>query len=224
MIKRKPPCPGNEEDYVLVRTKEGEHWRRKRGSVKRATLNDSYRLANNLLKSLSPSAARIRSCLYPYLNNLNTGRLNIRIASALRKSIKETKSIQFRYLKGLQLQRDYPLDEMVKRFILKANESSIRIEIFIGDLNIIAQNKVATDYYFETVLVYGNINSKNGLKTESLVSPLYSFGNTSEGNCVLTLPKPKKSDWMVLLKINCHEENTIANHTKHYRMAVLEGR
>lgn len=224
MFIRKTACPGDPNDYKLIHSKEGKYWRKKRGTIKPIEINDSLRKNVNLMSILSPAAARISSSLRPFFIGFKTGRLNVRIASCLRKSFKEKNEIQFSYLKGLEFQNDHPLDRMVLSKTVQSNDNIITIDIITGVNYIIPQNKVATDYYFEAILVYGDLNKEKALKTESVESQLYSFSNATKGKCILTLPKPKKNDWMVLLKISCLEGNQMAVHHKHYRMVVVDAK
>src|SRR6478672_11061821 len=149
MFNREPKCPGNREDYTLVDGKEGKHWRKKRGRLKPATLNRAFQASNDLIKVLSPVAAKIASSLNQYIVGFKTGRLNIRIIACLRKSFKETNHLQLAYLKGLQFQREHPLELMVLRYVINTSNKNINIAIDIGYGCIIPQNNVATHYYFE---------------------------------------------------------------------------
>ena len=224
MFNRNPPCPGDPNDYDLITTHEGKYWRRKRGTVKPATLNNACQLANDAIKTLSPIASKIALCVRPYLTGFKTGRLNIRIASCLRKSLKETNRFQLAYLRGMQFQREQPLERMVLRYVVYERNASIHIEINIGKGYILPQNNVATDYYFEAFLVYGDILTDRTLTCENVISPLYSFNSNESGKCCLSLPLPIEDDWMVLLKISCLEGNNLASHTKHYRLKVISAR
>jgi hypothetical protein len=221
MFNCKPDYPGNNKDLILVNSKEGKHCRRKRGTVKPATLNNAFLLANESLKTISPAAAKIASSVRSYLRNFKTGRLNNRISTCLRKSFKETSHLQFAYLKGLQFQKEHPLERMVSRYVVQQEHGNINIKVDIGKDYIIPQNNVVTDYYFEAILVYGDLITENGLITKSVESPLYSFNSNEQGKCCLELPHPRKYDWMLLLKISCLEGDNLASHTKHYRLKVI---
>jgi len=221
-MSKRPPCPGDPRDYVWVKAKEGAHWRRKRGSVGGARLNAGYQASANATTVVSPAAASVRAALMPFLKGLDTGRLNIRIANAFRKSLKEKGSLELTYLKGVELQNAYPLEEMLHQYRVIVKEKTVQIEIPIDKTNVKALNRLVSNYFFEAVLLYGDVNKKGGLKVKSVESVLYGFGGKPETNCILELSLPKKQEWCLLLKLSSLEGNQLAAHTKHYRMKVVE--
>jgi hypothetical protein len=221
MFSNLPICPGDRNDYILVTTKEGKFWRRKRGTLKKAILNDAFTDSNNLKKITAPASKRIRICLHPFMYGLEPGRWNLRIEEALRKSFIESNSLRFSYFKGLQLQDNYPLEKMFDDYTVRIKNESIYIDLVLSEALIIAQNRIATDYYFEAVFIFGDINKERSLRSDSMESPVYSFYSKKTSTCTLSFPLPAKDDWMLLLKISCLEGNEIAMHTKHYRMAVV---
>jgi hypothetical protein len=223
--KKYPPCPGNPEDYVFVKTKEGEFWRRKRGTVKPAVLNSAWQASSEATRIVAPAAKRVINALRPYLHGIYTGRLNTRIGKAFRKSLKEGKGLSLEYLKGLELQDHHPLDRTVTGLLkIVKGPDSVRLEILTGKGSVVALNPLVTDYWFEAVILYGDAGEEGGLRTGSVESQLYAYKDGNEGLCVLELDVPEKGDWCVLLKMSSLEGNEMAIHPRHYRMKVVEGR
>lgn len=221
-MAKRPPCPGNPEDYIWVASKEKPHWRRKRGRVTAAILNACYQASADMTKVVSPAAKRIRHALARYLGNIQTGRLNNRICNAFRKSLKERGSLQLSYLRSLEMQRDHRLDAMlVCGYRMFSNGKKIRIEIPIEGNSIKPFNRLVTHYYFEAVLLYGDAGKERALQTEEVTSALYPIEVETKDQCVLELELPVAEDWCVLLKTSCIEGNEMAAHTKHYRMKVI---
>ena len=224
-MSKRPPCPGNPQDYVWVESKERKHWRRKRGSVGIAHLNAAYQCANERTRVASPAARRVRRAIEPYLRGISTGRLNNRICNAFRKSLKEKQGIELAYLKGIEMQRDYPLEQMlVCNYKVWVTKKKVRIEIPVERGSVKSFNKLVSDYYFEAVLLHGDANKERGLKTQCIESKLYSIYGEAKGICILELVVPKDEDWCVLLKLSSIEGNEVAAHTKHYRMKVISAR
>jgi hypothetical protein len=221
---RVPPCPGNPEDYVLVQSKEGVHWRKKRGTVRPARLNPAFLGNAHAMAIVSPAAKRVIAAMRPFLRGISRGRLNARIANAFRRSLKEKGCLQVSYLKGLEFQADHPMDGLVKsQYSVSVGSGSVRVEIPIDHIHMKAQNPLATEYYFELVLLYGDANEDWGLRTESVESPLYVYGDRTKRVCVLELDLPEQEDWCVILKVSSLEGNQLAVHPMHYRMRVVEG-
>ncbi|MGN6400869.1 MAG: hypothetical protein ACTHMD_10465 [Flavisolibacter sp.] len=220
--KNTPPCPGDPKDYLLVRTKEGMHWRRKRGTVKPAPLNAGFAASADATKIISPAVKRILIALSSYLRGLSSGRLGNRIGNALRRSLKENKGLELSYLKGIELQREYPLHEMVTvDYQLYIDQKKVRIEIPIEPATVKPLNRLVSNYYFEAVLLYGDAGKEKGLKADSVESPLYLFHSKAKARCILELPVPGRKSWCLLLKLSSLEGNEMAVHPKHYRMKVV---
>jgi hypothetical protein len=218
-----PPCPGNPEDYVLVKSKEGPYWRRKRGRVKAAQLNGTFEANVRSMKLISPAAKRVSDALRPFLTGITTGRLNVRIGGALRRSLKEKGRFLLGYLKDMELQAEHPLDGLLMTgYRISQNGSSIRLELPLERGSVKPQNRLVSHFYFEAVLLYGDVNGSMPLKTVSVESALYSIRPEAGTVCVLELPMVEE-DWCLVLKISALEGNELAAHTKHYRMKVVEG-
>ena len=113
---------------------------------------------------------------------------------------------------------------MYNQYKICDGENYIKVELLIDKDIIIAQNKIVSEYYFEAIVAYGDINNDSRLEIESTESPLYSFSSDLKTKCTLYLSKPIDTDWMVLLKLNCIEDNELAWHSRHYRMAVVAGK
>lgn len=220
--KEYPPCPGDPKDHVLVKSREGMHWRRKRGTVKPAGLNAGFQASSEATKMIAPASKRILAALQPYLGGLDKGRLNNRIGNALRRSLKENNRLELSYLKGIELQREHPLAEMVQvDYLVFIDQKTVRIEIPVEPGTVKPFNRLVSDYYFEAILLYGDPGKEKALKTDSAESPLYPIDGEIRTKCVLTLSIPEKEDWCLLLKLSSLEGREMAVHPRHYRMKVV---
>lgn len=222
--KPKTPCP-DPEKYILVQTKEGAFWRRKRGTVTRAALNLVFTKNVSNSKVASPAAKRIVQKLRPFLRGLDAGRLTARLAGALIKTMNAKGQIDFSLLKGFEIQKHPPLDSLLKAQIHITRQSDeIKITFAVNEYTMeLPKKSIATDYYFEGIILYGDVTTDNGLRIDSTISPLYSFTNTGDHLCELTLQLPSRDvPWMVLFKASCQEGNELAVHNRHYGMKVVE--
>jgi hypothetical protein len=224
-FSRMPPCPGNPEDYVLVESKEGKYWRKKRGIVRPARLNATFQSNAQVMAVVSPAAKRVSTAMHPYLLGIAGGRLNVRIANAFRKSLKEKGCLRLSYLKGMEFQAAHPMDRLVRgQYTVSVSDTSVRVELALDQITVEPLNPLVTEYYFELVLLYGDVNEETGLRTESTESPLYFYRDKTKAVCVLELDLPHQVDWCVVLKVSSLEGNQLAAHPMHYRMRVIEGK
>lgn len=215
------PCP-DPEKYILVTTKEGCFWRRKRGTLKPARLNTSFRKNVINSKVAAPAAKRVIQKLQPFLRDLQTGRLNVRLTAAFIKSMNEKGQPDFSYLQGLNM-HEQPLKNLLTGYynVLRCG-NEIKIEIAIEPNTVKQPSESVTGYYFEAILLYGDVTKDNGLHIDSAISPLYSFGSKSKSVCILSLDVPTGNlPWMVLLKVSCQKRNRPDGNVRRKGMEVV---
>jgi len=215
------PCP-DPEKYILVQTKKGAFWRRKRGTVRPAHLNDSFKrnVANS--KVAAPAAKRVIRALQHWLRDLHTGRLQVRMTTAFIKSINKKGCIDFSCLEDFEF-HEYKLRSLLHGgCFVKQNGKAISISIHLNEYTMNQHSRLVIGYSFEAILLYGDVTKDKGFEVDSVVSPLYAFHDTTERQCELTLYLPDESvRWMVMLKVSCQEENRMATHPKGYGMRVV---
>jgi len=93
--RQAPPPPKDDGSYILVKTKEGPYWRRKRGTVKIARLNDVFGANAAATAIASPAAKKILDKLQPYLSGLNTGRFIANVSARLKQSLAGSGELNF---------------------------------------------------------------------------------------------------------------------------------
>ena len=228
MAKRKkkkhiPPCPGNPEDYVLVETREGFHWRLKRGSIKPAKLNTAFKNNVKLTKLTSPVAVTIRKKLLPFLEKLDTGRFVANVSGLLKQEYYKTGKFDFIALNGYEIQPYNPLGKLLRRnhyVQIKKNEAIIEIPL---SENVVKKfNKQVTGYFFEAILLSGDLAKPGSLRVDSDTSAVYDIGLKTDITCRMSLTLPtKKVSWMVMLKLSLIQVNEPASHFSHYGMKVV---
>lgn len=219
--RRKIPFCADPENHVLVETREGLFWRKKRAKGK---LNESFSVNANLSRISGPAAKQVVQRLRPFLKGLETGRLTLRVSNALRSSLKEKKTIDFASVNGLEFQRDYPLDcLLIVPFKVEIVGQRVNIKIEIGLDSVEQKNSLATHFYFEAVLLHGDPNLEDSIRVESIESKLFAFGVEYNETCELVLDLPEEGvQWMLALKVSCLEGNEMAAHPKHYGMKVVK--
>jgi len=218
------PPPADGHRYVLVRTKEGPYWRKKRGTVKKAELNEVFQRNAEATSLASPVAKRIKGKLEEFFNGLDTGRFIANISAKLKKTYLTTGAWNFSLLEGYDLQPDHPLTELFRgNYYIIKNKDELTIRIPIDKEIVKRHNKLVTDYYFGSIILYGDPSKKNDLLIESETSKLYPATGKFKTECNLSLSLPaKKTPWMILLKLSCLEGNTPAAHPRHYGMKVVK--
>jgi hypothetical protein len=216
-----PPCP-DPDKYILVKTKEGYYWRRRRGTLRPARLNAVF--ANNVHNSkvAAPAARRIVQKLQPFLADLDTGRLTARIIGALIKSMNDGGFPDYRYLAQADLQHP-PLSRLLRTLVhVQQTAHEIILTIPIDRYAMYKRGSLVSHYYFEAIALYGDMMIDHGLRIDSTMSPLYTFDDQPDTECVLCLSAPPATHpWMILLKASCQEPDRPSASSRHFGLRVV---
>lgn len=157
------------------------------------------------------------------MKGIGAGRITLRVSNALRKFHKEKKQLSLSALERMEIKRDHPLHQLLLvPYEVIVEDSTCRIRIEIEENCVKKQNTLATHFYFEGIILFGDLEKENGLRTQYTESKLYGFGEENKEVCELRLSLPEDGDWIVLLKVSCFEGNELAVHPKHYGMKVVE--
>lgn len=218
----RPPIPKAGE-YIWVDTKEGGYWRRRRGSVKKAKLNRALKESSSFMKQSAPAATLIIKKLRPYMRELMSGRLHARISGKLRSNLQSTGRLSLKCLNGLDFQPEYPFSGLLGVDIdIEQTRHELTVTIPITTFTIERLNTLITNYYFELILLYGDVSVENGLRTESTDSAVYVIKTDYKNDCRLSIVLPERP-WIALLKINTIEGNEAAASPKYYGLKVIAG-
>ena len=215
-----PPCP-DPDHYVLVETKEGCYWRRKRNK-KTPTANNAVFQANEAaVKLCSPAASRLLTALLPYRFGFENWRVHVHFTTLLRKGMKG-RYVSYACLKGAELQKAYKLDHLLHSPVTVTQPGyNVAVQVPIRPTSVHRHSNLVSDFYLEAILVSGDPFSGAPLKVESVQSPLYAYESLPNTTCTLQLPITEKP-WILLLKFCSLEGNEVAAHARHYAMKVIE--
>jgi hypothetical protein len=234
-IKRKlPPCP-DPEHYILVVTRNGRYWRRKRGSVKPAVLNDVLKRNRALMAASSPMARRIALKLEPYTRFMAKGRILSRLNAVLIPALKCDEGAGLEALTGFDVQEEHVFDRLVQAAYRFGHDGRLvwtDVEPFTGCVRV--KNRLVTGYFFEGILLYGNAGKEDGLETVCKQSGYYPVEGAAGNSGIpgfltpcrfeFTLPETGVA-FALFLKVSCLEGNEMAAAPRHHAMkAVGAGR
>ncbi|HEV7331907.1 MAG TPA: hypothetical protein VGN63_12780 [Flavisolibacter sp.] len=209
--------------FLLVTTKEGSFFRRRRGTVKPAPLNAPFRQSADGMSLSSPAVKRLRACLWEVLRGLAVGRIQARLSGRLNKAFLQNGRFDFSAFAGYEFQEDHPLDSLLLApYTVQTEGGEARVRIPLDRRAVKQKSSLVSDYYFELVVVWGDAGREGGLRLDSVSSPLYPFGRSAKRCCELSLSLPGDGvPWMLLLKASCLEGRELAHHPRHYGMKVV---
>lgn len=215
-----PPCP-DPDCYILVQTKEGVFWRRKRGQKTPVKVNATLQANVQLMKICSPAAKRLLTALYPFTRELDAGRIHSRFVALLRKGLKGN---HFTYapFQGVELQPNLPIDRLLKSSVsITQPYGMLVVQVPIRATQIERINPLVSSFYLQAVLVCGDPLTGNLLKVEQITSPTYTYNDIPSITCTLQLPVTGKP-WLLLLKFCSLEGNEPATNPQCHGMRVIE--
>jgi hypothetical protein len=216
-----PPCP-DPDRYVLIRTKEGNFWRRKRGmGEKEARLNDAFAVHATGMAVTAPAARRIVNKLRPYLDHLYTGRITVKVSGRLRKQWSKSGIVDYTYMNGFDLQPDHPIEELLKVPVgVKMEGGSLEVFIPVEEQTVKQSSKRVTGYFFEVIMISGDCTRDDELKVTTAEGELFRIGSIVEKGCRLTAPITGRP-WFAILKVSCVEGKNMAAAPGNYGMKVV---
>lgn len=212
------------ECYILISTKEGCYYRLKRGLNKPANLNSAYLRSAESTKLCSPAAKRMVRALTVHLRGLQTGRLMARFTGALKKAYHRNGALDFSFFKDYDFQVEHPLETLLKvPYQCEVQKGMVQVQIPIDGYSVRRLSGLVSGYYFDLTLLWGDALKEEGLRVDSVTSPLYSFVLKEKSTCTLSLPLPDEVvPWMAMLKVSSLEGNELAHHPRHYGMKVVK--
>jgi hypothetical protein len=220
--KKRPPCP-DPERYTWVNTRDGGYWRLKRGTEKEAKLNSVLQMNADNTRITNLAAKRVTNKLQSFLEHLIIGRTTARIAGAIKKSLLEHNRMDYSFLEGLDFQaRDYDFGKLVTALLFVKEEKGVLfVSMSLGKGQIKKHSKLATGYFAELILLFGDPGDERSLRIDSTATDVYSFDDERPSiNCVLSIQLPEKQPWMVMVKVGCTGKY-VENAAKYKAMKVV---
>lgn len=215
-----PPADAHLVPYVLVHAKKGWHYRRARGTVTKATLNQGFQAQVDAMAIAAPVAKQLVLRMRSSLHGIHRGRFIARLSAALRSVWTQKGYMDYSTLLDFDFQPEHPLDNLLKSAVWKdwkENLCSIKLDLHRTTGTLV--NSISTDYYFELILLSGDPLDPDGLRVDSTESKLYTL--KTEETCHLSMLVPDDRPWMLMLKMSCLEGRELANASRYYGMKVI---
>lgn len=218
-----PPPPPNPENYILINSKDGSYWRKKRGTDTPVTLNDTLTRYNQLTAITSPAAKYLKELLTPFLHKIDTGRFIARVSANLNKSHLSSGKFDLLSMFDYDFQDEEEMKTLMDESInvtLSGHEMKIRVAASHNAIH--KKNSIVTQFFWDAIVVHGDPTIENNLRIESDTSPVFNVDTTSKEYHTLSLFLPtRETSWMLILKLSCFEGKEEAHHTRHYGMKVF---
>lgn len=220
-----PPCPGDPEKYTLVRGKYGYYWRRNRGTVKPAILNEVLSRSAAITSKTNRAAKHMMSLLSVFTQQMSLGMSTTEVGGAFKRAYLQDGRMDFRFMHEITFQgKEYPIHKLFKGSVYpKIERGSIQLQIDVGGPNVTPPSRHAVGYRLTGILLYGDPSKDHGIRIETEESETYSFTEKKEIDCKLSLVLPAKNrPWMVLLHIGCKMNDSLPAGPRYHAMWVVK--
>ena len=220
-----PPCP-DPDKYVLVRGKNGYYWRRKRGTVKPAVLNETLARSAAITSKTNRAAKHMMSLLSVFTQRMALGMATTEAGGAFKRAYLKDGRMDFRFMHEIKFQREeeYPIHKLFTGSVyLQIERGSIQLQVGVGSLNVKAPSVKAEGYQLHAILLYCDPSKERGIKIETDESRIYSFKEKGDLTCQLSLVLPARNrPWMVLLYIGCKMIDKLPAGPRYHAMWVVK--
>jgi hypothetical protein len=172
MSRKLPPAP---DGMVLVRSKAyGDHYRRKRGTVKPARLNDDLKLSTKLIGAADQYAKAVKDALDPFREDFKDGKLWQRLVRLFKKQLREVRQVDLKALEEFECHTLFPLVRILHRDItasVSAQRKTLEVEVMTyGDVK--ADWEKAADYRQILIVVFYDAKLDADVVSETVYFPL----------------------------------------------------
>ena len=102
----------------------------------------------------------------------------------------------------------------------QGDELQVTLSLFPGCVKQL--NTLISNFYFEIILIAGDPLKEEELRLDATTSELYIIDKLSRNDrLTLSLQKPlRPGPWIVFLKLNCMEGDSVAWNSRHYGLVV----
>ncbi len=169
----------------------------------------------------APAAKNIVNKLKPYLQNLATGRITVRISGNLRKQYNRNGKIDYTYLKGLDLQPDHPLEQLLSAPpVVQTSNEGLIIKLPVHRNTISKSDDLITDYFAEVIFISGNCSDSECLVVQSKKSEVYQLNFEGHEECSFSFPLVKHP-WIAVLKVSCRRNGILSVSPEDYGIKII---
>lgn len=190
----------------------GDHVRSKRGTYKRADVNEALKQESKTLVSANVPAKIFKNAIDPYRSNIMGGTLWQRLVSMFRKQLKDFGSIDFAKIERFEVHADYPFD----RFLLLQPTITFEKKNYILHVNMEYDHhpkfkvKDIDGYRFTVITIFPDLEKKTA-KTVAVQSNVIGLSkNISPLQLQLKVPAKAKS-FIVCVRIEGYVRDEVSS-------------
>jgi len=172
MARKLPPPP---EGWVLVKSDAyGDHYRRKRGTVKPVELNDALKLSNKLMADADVYAKAIKDALDPFREKFEDGTMWSRLVKLFKRQLKKNGRVELKALEEFECHKKFHLRRILHRQLsvsVSDQNKTLEVEAMTyGALK--ARWEKAEDYRQILIVVFYDAKLDANVFSDTVILPL----------------------------------------------------
>jgi len=190
----------------------GDHVRAKRGTYKKAEVNEALRQESKALLNANIPAKIFKDAIDPYRNNIRGGTLWQKLVSMFRKQLKNLGSIDFGKIERFDIHADYPFDRFLYlQPTIKLEKKKTRLDVHAEyDHHPRFKVKSINGYRLTVIGIFPDLKKKTSKTLAVESSVLKLTGVIDPLHVQLEIP-PKAKSFIVCIRIEGCIGNVVSN-------------
>lgn len=201
----------------------GDHVRAKRGTYKKADVNDVLKQESKILLRANVPAKIFKDAIDPYLGQFKTGMLWQRLVSVFRKQLKTQGAIDFGQMERFEIWPDYPLSKFMNvqsAIAFKKEKSLLQVDIAYDGHPAFRKVKSINGYKFTVIGIFPSLKKKTAVTVDAVSEVIAMEGPVAPVRVKLSVPSKSKV-FAVCLKIEGCIDGEVSNTRMTEAMCVV---
>jgi hypothetical protein len=200
----------------------GDHVRAKRGTYKKASVNESFRTESHLLLKANIPAKIFKDAIEPYRCS-HGGTLWPRLVSLFRKQLKERGSIDFSSMVGFEVDADHPILRIFPlRATITLNENKSSVSVSVMSDSHLRFTQAINEYRLTLIGIFPDLKNRTAC-AESITSDDIRPGEVIKPIKIEVRVPPSTSSFIVCVKIEAYRGGLLCETRATSGMRVIGG-
>ena len=202
----------------------GNHIRAKRGTRKKAELNEAYKKQNEKLVKSNTPAKIIKSAIDPYRRDFYDGSLWARLSSMTNEQDLDGGMFDFTKLKPFEINKAYPLDRFFNlgtKTTVDGERSELHVELTYDAHPAFPELTPVDGYRFGVIAIFPDLENKNA-KTAAVYSDIIQRAGTVTPLHFQVPVPPVSSAFLICVRIDGYEKGKVYHTRASKGMRVVE--
>jgi hypothetical protein len=195
----------------------GDHVRAKRGTYKKAKLNQGMKEGSARLKEANVPAKLFKDAIDPYRKDLIDGTMWQRLTSLFRRQLKDDGKVDFTRIVGFEIHSRYTFEKFMEVPSVeyrRVNSATLQIDLKYATHPSFTKTKYVDGYQLSVIAIYGDLKKKKSAKTKVFTSPVIDLSAEAMGfQANLEIPRGAETFLLCVKLAGCEKGKVSNTHT-----------